>query len=167
MTLHFHMPQSISYGTDACIAQCSYKVCNCNWILFSSKSLPYIAIALLYSWMKTSPLDAFNKRFSSLTYVLKSSGSNRSSVALMIKPKDPKQILRYWEMTCWRIQVLLFHRKIFLFLLVLFFFLDNSGTLTLFLYVPHLLRKDSNFVRPHLLKCINMMLCYCLSFYST
>ena len=62
--------------------------------------LPYIAaITYLYSWKKISPLASFNKRFSSLSYVLESSWSNRSSIALTIQSKDLKYVVRWWEIT--------------------------------------------------------------------
>ena len=66
----------------------SCKVFNCTWNLFSSNS-----------WMKTFPLAAFNKIFSSLMFLLKPSWSNWSSEALMIQSKDSKYILQQWEAT--------------------------------------------------------------------
>ena len=66
----------------------SCKVFNCTWNLFSSNS-----------WMKTFPLAAFNKIFSSLMFLLKPSWSNWSSEALMIQSKDSKYILQQWETT--------------------------------------------------------------------
>ena len=44
----------------------------------------HIDITSLYYWMKILPLAAFNKRFSSLTYVQKSSWSNQASIASII-----------------------------------------------------------------------------------
>ena len=80
--------------------QYSCEVSNCTWNLFYILHIYYyiyilshIAITSLYSWMKILPLAAFNKRFSSLTYVLRSFWSNRSSIVLMIQSEDSKYIL--------------------------------------------------------------------------
>ena len=80
-------------------AQYSCKVTNCTSNLFSSKSLRYIAMASLYSWMKISFLASHSKRFSVFTYVLKSSWLIWSSIALMIRSKDSKYLLQLWEIT--------------------------------------------------------------------
>ena len=75
--------------------------------------------------MKASPLAAFNKRFSSLTYFLKSSWSNRFSVALMIQYKDSKHILRKCEITSLAYSVVAFPPKNYFILVGAPLFLDN------------------------------------------
>ena len=105
---------------------------------------------------------AFSKRFSSLTYVLKSSWLDPSSIALLIQSKDLKYILHSgkWH---WHIQLLLFHRSYILqirLLLVPFF----SETILVHRYLTLLLlfhifpEQMAIFVRP-CLKCCNNMLC--------
>ena len=83
LQMHVLPPRFVQYS-------CKFS----NLKLFSLKSQRYIVLTSLYSWMKISRLAAFNKRFSKLTYVLKSSWSNRSSIALMIQSKILKYILR-------------------------------------------------------------------------
>ena len=88
LQMHVLPPRFVQYS-------CKFS----NLKLFSLKSQRYIVLTSLYSWMKISRLAAFSKRFSKLTYVLKSSWSNRSSIALMIQSKVLKYILRKWEIT--------------------------------------------------------------------
>ena len=102
----------------------------CTWNLFSLKSMPFTAITSLYSWMKISPLAALNKTFSSLTYLLKSSWSNWSSVALIMQYKVSEYIPRSWEIISLAYSGAALPPKNYSILVGALFFLDNFVALT-------------------------------------
>ena len=130
--------------------------------------LPYIAaITYLYSWKKISPLASFNKRFSSLTYVLESSWSNRSSIALTIQSKDLKYVVRQWEITltfrCCFSTKKFFYSYWHPYFSRQFWCIHIYFCCFLFCIFPE---QMAFFACRHLLKCNNSMLCYCLSYRS-
>ena len=113
MVPHFEISQYCGYGTNRSSVSNFFTVPWWRfrlhvWNRIPSKSLSYNAITSLFSLSKSLPFATLRKNFSSFMYVLKSSWSNRSLMALMIQSKDSYYIFLQWDTRHHRILVLHF-----------------------------------------------------------